>query len=277
MNYTIIKGIFHVAGYSPDGDSIRFEADNPALWDQFNWSTDKSRKALRKQLRFEGIDALETHYEESHQPRAFGLAALEIMLGMLGITGIKYNLAVTNITEAKDQTRGCLAVLGLDRFDRPISLVFAGNVPPADGASIPFSAPLMKKCVNLQLLKMGLAYPTLYDTTPADLSALFANESKKARKSKTGLWALDRTKDFQFLNTATIVNDVVILPKLFRRLTTFLLNASDFSELGDYLKKGGDTIIMRTTGEKTSLAKLVQISDRRIQLPIDPEELLFEG
>lgn len=29
MPFFLIKGTFHVVGYQPDGDSIRFQADNP--------------------------------------------------------------------------------------------------------------------------------------------------------------------------------------------------------------------------------------------------------
>jgi hypothetical protein len=32
MPFLVIKGTFHVAGYSADGDSIRFQADNEANW-----------------------------------------------------------------------------------------------------------------------------------------------------------------------------------------------------------------------------------------------------
>ena len=34
MSFTLIKGTFHVVGYSPDGDSIRFKADNEKQWDK---------------------------------------------------------------------------------------------------------------------------------------------------------------------------------------------------------------------------------------------------
>ena len=32
MPFHIIRGTFHVKGYSPDGDSIRFKADNKSHW-----------------------------------------------------------------------------------------------------------------------------------------------------------------------------------------------------------------------------------------------------
>jgi hypothetical protein len=36
MPFTLIKGTFHFAGYEPDGDSIRFQADTPANWDKLD-------------------------------------------------------------------------------------------------------------------------------------------------------------------------------------------------------------------------------------------------
>lgn len=68
MKYTLIKGSFHVVGYSPDGDSLVFKAKNPARWDKI--VTDHREVLEEKltqeegalQLRLQGIDALETHY-----------------------------------------------------------------------------------------------------------------------------------------------------------------------------------------------------------------------
>ena len=274
MGYTIIKGTFHVANYSPDGDSIRFEAHDKALWQRFPWSAGASQSP-RKQLRLEGIDALETHYEESHQPRAVALAALEVLLELLGIHDVIYNLAVTKIVAAADGTAGYLAVLGVDGYDRPISLAFAGDTSLKDGAEVEFAKLPMSRCANLQLLKLGLAYPTFYDSMPTGLIDLFAAEARKARSKKTGLWALDRSRDFAFLNAETITNDVVILPKLFRRLTTFLLSASDYATLADYLKKSNDRLMQRSTGRQTSLGDLIAVDGRYIRLAVDPEDLVF--
>ena len=43
--FQIIKGKFHVKGYQPDGDSIRFEAENPAHWDAFAWDSARKKKS----------------------------------------------------------------------------------------------------------------------------------------------------------------------------------------------------------------------------------------
>ena len=76
MNYTLIKGSFHVVGQSPDGDSLKFRAANASLWDKIQTENrDLFIKNFKEaagvvQLRLEGIDALEmastpepqTHY-----------------------------------------------------------------------------------------------------------------------------------------------------------------------------------------------------------------------
>jgi endonuclease YncB( thermonuclease family) len=275
MPYKIIKGHFHVVGYSPDGDSIRFQAIDKSNWDYFTWKTPADKNSARKQLRFEAIDAVETHYEESHQPRAFGLAALEVLLELLGIRDVIFNLSLTQVHSAADNTNGFIATQGLDIYDRPISLVFAGAAPFNDGAEVSLSALPMSDCVNLKLAKLGLVYPTFYSTMENDLLDLFTATTKEARANRVGLWALDKTSRFTLWNTSTIRDDVVILPKLFRRLTTFFQDRSDYAELADYLKQKSDKVMIRSTGQKADLADLLSIRGQTIEFSTQPEELIF--
>ncbi len=121
MEYRLIKGTFHVVGHSPDGDSIKFRANNIARWDKIQADDpDKFEEALEKengvvQLRLQGIDALETHYappfysapkdlrdedkkrrEERpeagnhEQPEALGQEATNEFLRYLGVNKIKW-------------------------------------------------------------------------------------------------------------------------------------------------------------------------------------------
>lgn len=66
--YTLIKGVYYVVGMSPDADSIKFKADNPALWDTIQTDNRKRFEQELKQeqgvvtIRLQAIDALETHY-----------------------------------------------------------------------------------------------------------------------------------------------------------------------------------------------------------------------
>ena len=115
MNFTLIKGRYYVVGYSPDGDSIKFKADNPQLWNRLD--TDNRAKLDENlaedggiiMLRLQGVDAFETHYSpetpaapknlkvdarttlkkpdagEHKQPKRIALEATNALLRMLGI------------------------------------------------------------------------------------------------------------------------------------------------------------------------------------------------
>ncbi len=74
MDYYLIKGKFYAVGYSPDGDSLMFKADNDKHWDKIKTEHRKefeerlSEKDGAVQLRLQGVDALETHYSPSPLP-----------------------------------------------------------------------------------------------------------------------------------------------------------------------------------------------------------------
>ena len=77
MPFTLIKGKFHIKGYAPDGDSLRFSPDDHNNWKKLDGPKVKlNKRRHHAQLRFEGIDALETHYRARtiHQPAEFGRA-----------------------------------------------------------------------------------------------------------------------------------------------------------------------------------------------------------
>ena len=116
MKYTLIKGTFHVVGFSPDGDSMMFKAANPAHWSKLG---DENRDVFAAklaasengavQLRLQGIDALETHYSPEplmtpadvkgretslqvkpapggyHQPAAIGQLATQKFMNLMGV------------------------------------------------------------------------------------------------------------------------------------------------------------------------------------------------
>jgi len=118
MKYTLIKGSFHVVGYSPDGDSMMFRAKNSKHWQNLVAQNSKlfaekvAKGAL--QLRLQGIDALETHYSPpplrtpselkgkasskqskpkpsgTHQPAEIGQMATDKFLKIVGVTKTKW-------------------------------------------------------------------------------------------------------------------------------------------------------------------------------------------
>ena len=267
----VIKGTFHVKGYQPDGDSIRFRADNDALWSFFP-NADKDKK---RQLRIEAIDALETHYEGYHQPMPFAIGALEKMLSLIGIKNVKYSLSVSHIVDADDETPGFIASATMDRFSRPISFLFPADASLSDGAEVDISQLPLEQSVNYLLLREGLVYPTFYTSTEPIVLDKFRTATQRAKIGGRGLWAIDRTPDFTIWDTRTIQNDITILPKLFRRLVGFFDRYQDFKELTDYMVRQKDDLQLVNNPQPRSLASLMSIKGRRLKLKVPVEDILF--
>lgn len=273
--YKVIAGTFHVKGFQPDGDSIRFQANNPANWDFFQWATAADKAAQKKQLRVESIDALETHYEGYHQPRPFALAALESLLEMLGITSVTYSLSLTQIVDANDGKPGFIASADIDRFGRPVSYVFPKKAKLTDGAVMDSTTLPIEDSLNFQLAREGLVYPTFYTTTDRSFAEKIRAVVARARTTKRGIWSIDKTPDFTILDIRTLQEDNLILPKIFRRLIGFFEGYSDFDKLSDYLKKQKDNLVLWDGTKKKSLADLMTITGRRIQMKTPVEDILF--
>jgi hypothetical protein len=78
---------------------------------------------------------------------------------------------------------------------------------------------------------------------------------------------------------ATLTDTAVILPKLFRRLTDYLhLNGDDPSLAGfkAFLAQQEDALWVISSGEKTNLDALVDVTGQTVTLTRPPEDLVFE-
>jgi endonuclease YncB( thermonuclease family) len=272
--YKVIAGTFHVKGYEPDGDSIRFQANNPSNWDFFAWPAGIS-KSSKKQLRIEAIDAMETHYDGYHQPRPFALAALESLLELLGIASVTYSIGVTQIVDATDAKPGFIAAGTIDRFGRPVSYLFPKKAKLTDGVVMDSSELPIEKSINFELAREGLVYPTFYTTTDRMFAEKIRAVISRARKTKRGLWSIDRTSDFSIWDVRTLQEDVLILPKLFRRLVSFMDCYADFNQMEDFMKKQRDNLVLWDGTKKRSLADLMKFSGRRMQMKTPVEDILF--
>lgn len=273
--YKVIAGTFHVKGYEPDGDSIRFQASNPVNWDFFAWPTQLDKISKRKQLRVEAIDAMETHYEGYHQPRPFALAALESLLELLDIKSIIYSIGITQIVDAADGKPGFIAAGTIDRFGRPVSYLFPKKVRLTDGAVMDSSELPVEASINFQLAREGLVYPTFYTTTDRVFAEKIRAVVSRARKTKRGIWSIDRTADFSLWDVRTLQEDILLLPKLFRRLIGFIDSYADYAQLETYMKKQRDNLQLWDGTKKRSLADLMKFSGRHIQMKTPVEDILF--
>src|SRR5215471_8455182 len=163
--FLVIKGSFHLvgqtgagaaSGFQPDGDSMQFKPDDPSLLDKLD-RVDKTYRLTSigsTQLRFEGIDALELHFEGHHQPRPLADDARDALTGLLGMNPVPY-APPKNITVKPpvphDGTRGYILARALEAHGRPVSFAYAGDPTEADGASLTLRSPLLTKSLNYKL------------------------------------------------------------------------------------------------------------------------------
>jgi hypothetical protein len=241
MPFYVIKGTYHLCGQSksgtptgfqPDGDSMQFKPDKPALLDKLDVVDKPSRLTSigSTQLRFEGIDALELHFAGRHrQPAPLPDAARDYLTGLLGMNPVasKPDGVTVQAPAAHDGTAGFILSRALDEHGRPVSFAFAGAPPESDGAQMTLKASLLKRSLNYKIVASGNAYPLFYDTLFAALRATFTDAVAKARADKRGLWADDKSMSgLKLKDDATLEQTGVIFPKLYRRLTSYFTSGA---------------------------------------------------
>jgi len=223
MPFTLIKGTFHVVGYQPDGDSIRFQADQRENWDALDGPSVELNARGHAQLRIEAIDTLETHYKGFHHPKKFANRATKFLLKGLGIKKVKFGSSGITVISAEDGTRGYILSRKAEKNRRPVAFVFAGDAAEADGAEVFLNGARLEQSLNFKTAQAGLAYPTYYKGLFPDLRKEITDTVVAAHKAKAGLWPRDKT------NTGTDVTGIgavttrdVILQKLFRRIVSYM-------------------------------------------------------
>jgi Micrococcal nuclease (thermonuclease) homologs len=276
MAFKIIYGTFHVVGYSPDGDSVRFLANESSNWDGLTGSKVRKNAKGHVQLRIEAIDTLETHYENQHQPLEYAKDAMNELMELLGISNIVWNNSQTRIDSANDSTEGYILVKEVEKYGRPVSFVFSGKSENKDGSEVFVDESMIKKSINYQMIEKGLAYPTFYNGLYQDLREVFNKATTVARNGNIGLWKMDRTNNgFDYNALATITDEVVILPKLFRRLIAFIGTGGSVDGFGEYLKTLNEKVLVVKNAHFTHFDNLVTLTGKHIKLIEKPEDLVF--
>lgn len=278
MPFSLIKGTFHVVGYSPDGDSIRFQANDKSLWAKLSGPPAKLNAREHAQLRFEAIDTLETHYANFHQPPTFAQKALDFLLLKLGINGVIWNPLMTTITEANDGTDGYIIAREVEKNHRPVAFVFAGAAAEADGSTVFLDAERVRQSVNYQTLASGLAYPTYYQGLFPDLRDAFSTAVVAARQAGLEIWAEDRTNlGLKVDSIKSVTETNVILPKLFRRIVDYLEGGGSVDGFKEYEAKLNEGILILSSGHFTHFDTVIDVTGNFVKLTEVPENLIFEG
>ncbi|PPS46026.1 thermonuclease family protein [Chroococcidiopsis sp. TS-821] len=222
--YRVIKGNFVIKGKEPDGDSVRFIANNPNLYEELHRSYRIELSRDRSvQLRFEGIDAPEVHYGRDAQ--ILGDKARDRLLDLMGFKNIIFT---GNRVESTDPDRrpGAILSKAADANGRPVSYIFLDEdaAQLEDAEWIRVEDKRLKKTINYQMIQDGNAYYTVYTSTPLSHQKLLRKVATQARTDKLGIWAEDATNEFELEDktSITVPNGQLILPKLFRRCIDYL-------------------------------------------------------
>lgn len=279
MPFTLIKGTFHVKGYSPDGDSIRFKANNGANWVKLRCPYVELNGRDHAQLRLEGIDTLETHYGGFHQPLALAEDAMSLLLNLLGITNVEWDLLRNppQIVRAADGTSGYILTRKADQNHRPIAFAFAGETILKDGdEKVVLDPALLRQSVNYQILAAGLAYPMYYQGLFSDLRDTFTQAVQTARAVPSGVWQQDRTiGGFELRDIRAVTEEFVIWPKLFRRVVNYFGNGGRLDKFKKFLDTNPDALLQLGRCHFTHLSTFVTVENRVVRMTEATENLVF--
>lgn len=276
MPFHQIEGTFHVVGYSPDGDSVRFGAIDEGNWNKLSGPPAELNARGHAQLRFEAIDTLETHYENKHQPLELATGALEFLLGELGITDVEWNDARSTVLAANDGTAGYILSREVEENRRPVAFAFVGDPPGRDGDEIFLDGELLRSSLNYRSAERGLAYPTYYKGLFSDLRAEMTAAVERAREAGEGIWAVDRTeKGFAVDGLESVTEEHVILPKLFRRLARFLGGGGPVSGFEAFLEAQAEEVTILPSAHTTHFDTVVEVEDGVVRMTERPENLVF--
>ena len=276
MPFHLIRGTFHVVGYSPDGGSIRSQADDREQWKLVDGPPVDLNARGHAQLRIEAIDTLETHYQGHHQPLKLANKALRFLLDELGIKKVKFDQN-GKVISARDGTRGYILSRKVEKNRRPVSFVFAGEAEEEDGAPVFLRPDRLEDSVNYKSALAGLAYPTYYTGLFSDLRKKITAAVTQARKGGgKGIWPKDKTtKGFKVSSLSSVTDGVVTLPKLFRRIVSFMGDGGSIDGFKDYLVANPDEVLELKTGHFTHLDTFVEVEGNQVKLTVEPEYLVF--
>ena len=141
MSYRLVKGYFHLhyrsefrfVGSRPDGDSMWFKPDTPALLANLGGRDVDYNGGGFAQLRFEAIDALELPFGGSHQKTPECVASRDRLLKLAGFTDVSFAPSSTGGIDMSVRTahprKGYVMTRNVDPYGRPSRLCLVETPP----------------------------------------------------------------------------------------------------------------------------------------------------
>jgi endonuclease YncB( thermonuclease family) len=288
MPMTFIRGSFHVVGASPDGDSVRFYPDDPGVWDAAGIAV-RVNSAGGVQLRLDAIDALETHYTPPQAPGPWrqradlGAGASGALLELLGFSDVTRDARDYVTAATPEQTPGHILTRFADKYGRAVAMAFAGRRRgrTADAGQVFLDVAALRTSVNYRLLDAGWVYPTFYSKLYVDLRDDLAATTVSARSAQRGVWADDATlSGFRLTSRHQLSDELVIMPKLFRRLAEYLTldgtGRVSLVRFPAFLAAHDDRLFTVPAGQATSFDTLVVRRGQTLHLSLPPEQMVFQ-
>ena len=291
--YTVIKGKFWIhyedhprQGPEPDGDTVTFHPDDLALvrkLPRFSGRGPNINKRGNIPIRYEGIDALETHFQGGHQQLELADDARDLNLKLLEFKEVKFFADQPNKVEsvAVNPLSGHVIANGIESNGRLLGLVYAGATDLHDGDKPFVDAALLDKSVNAKLVAAGLAYVEPYDTMPLSLVKHLRAVIAHARGTRAGIFAVEDVNT----NRAAAIADLAALeklamwPKLFRRLFAYFSEGHQgLAQFEDWIREDPihrDDSLRLPDGEKGNMHDAFEIDGNSLKLGFNPEDLLI--
>ncbi len=296
MKYTVLLGEFVIRypdlphqGPEPDGDTVKFMPATPALVQALDRPSGGAPGLNSRgiSVRLEAIDALETHFQGTHQDLPAANAAREELLRSLGFSNVRFFPDRPNQVESADSDRmpGWVLSNGIDANGRMIGFVFAGTAPYPDGSQVTLADAEADRSANLVLLSGGLVYPAFYSTMPDDLREHIGAVAQAAQAAAGPLSLWGRTTAMPDalapVTGRADLETLLIWPKLFRRLVSYFgTGASDLGGLDAWLRADpvnrDDAVLLPGTGRAGRLHDVLAVHDGGVQLTVWPWELVIQ-
>lgn len=229
---------------------------------------------------------METHFTPPsggtsalHQPLELARLATEGLLDYLNIVNVVWDAAHRNVISADDGTSGYILARSVERNGRPVVFVFTGEAAEADGADVFLGPERISGSYNGSALASGLAYPTFYKGLFSDLRDILSAQAAAARAASLGVYATDGTQaGFSATTLGVITDDVPILPKLFRRLSDYIVSTGSSIGFKEKLSEAQEPVLDLRTSNFTHFGHLIvqDAGSPRISLACLPEELVFD-
>lgn len=259
LPFTLIKGHFVPGVGEPDGDSVRFRADDPIFWLKLEGRrVNLNFEDRTVQTRFEGIDAIEK--------RAIKPLSTEAKNSMLSL--IKYD------PDSNPEPEGYILSRITDTNGRPICFAFSGIIDRNDGSDVFLDQPMVRNSINYKQMKAGFGYPLYYNTFFQELREAFNEALISAKSSQNGYWPTDATMTGVTVTNSNSLSTISpIWPKLWRRLEEYLRTHDSLGDFLIWLEQKRERVDILPIMEERGLDDVVNVEGNDVSLTEAPENL----